>query len=101
MYPTIIGDEEAPLALPICCAVRERVAFGKPLCEDSVVRHNVAKSRMEIAQVSDYALMSCSLRIQHSPPYENTFCAVFFCRDYIAVARLPIASLPRLSIATG
>lgn len=31
---------------------RERIAFGKPLSEDSVVRHNVARSRMEIDQVS-------------------------------------------------
>lgn len=30
---------------------RERVAFGKPLSQDSLVRHNVALSRMEIAQV--------------------------------------------------
>lgn len=31
--------------------LRERIAFGKALSEDSLVRHNVAHSRMEIAQV--------------------------------------------------
>lgn len=30
---------------------RERVAFGKALSEDSVVRYQVAECRMEIAQV--------------------------------------------------
>lgn len=37
----------------VCCVLlhRERVAFGKALSEDSVVRQAVAQSRMDIAQV--------------------------------------------------
>lgn len=31
---------------------RERVAFGQALSEDSLVRHHVAQSRMDITQVT-------------------------------------------------
>lgn len=51
--PIMMAEQEAMLTSLTCSVVRERVAFGKPLCEDSVVRHNVANSRMEIEQVSD------------------------------------------------
>lgn len=37
--------------------LRDRAAFGSALSEDSLVRHRVAQSRMEIAQVT-YSLNS-------------------------------------------
>lgn len=40
-----------PLSNTLCILVRDRVAFGKALSEDSLVRHHVAQSRMEINQV--------------------------------------------------
>lgn len=44
---------------PVSLFPRERVAFGKPLSEDSLVRHNVAQSRMEIAQVMTEGRGAC------------------------------------------
>ncbi|MBW2212085.1 MAG: acyl-CoA dehydrogenase family protein [Deltaproteobacteria bacterium] len=44
-----IGAAERALELT-CDRARERVAFGKPLAENNVVVHGIAKSRMEIDQ---------------------------------------------------
>ena len=42
-----IGVAERALEL-MCCRVRSRVAFGKPIAEQGTIRADIAKSRMEI-----------------------------------------------------
>lgn len=51
LFPRCLLNDLAP---PPCtlCFFRDRAAFGKALSEDSLVRHHVAQSRMEIAQVT-------------------------------------------------
>jgi acyl-CoA dehydrogenase len=44
-----IGVAERALEL-MCCRVRSRVAFGKPIAEQGTIRADIAKSRMEIEQ---------------------------------------------------
>lgn len=44
-------DTLMPSSPALCTLARDRVAFGKVLSEDSLVRHHVAQSRMEIDQV--------------------------------------------------
>jgi acyl-CoA dehydrogenase len=44
-----IGVAERALEL-MCCRVRSRVAFGKPLAEQGTIRVDIAHSRMEIEQ---------------------------------------------------
>jgi acyl-CoA dehydrogenase len=45
----LIGQAERALEL-MCRRVRERVAFGKPLAEQGVIRADIANSRIEIEQ---------------------------------------------------
>ena len=45
----LIGLAERALAF-MCKRARERVAFGKPLAEQGALRHEIARSRIEIDQ---------------------------------------------------
>ena len=56
----LIGIAERALEL-MCCRVKSRVAFGKPLAEQGTIRADIAKSRIEIDQARLLTLRAAQL----------------------------------------
>jgi acyl-CoA dehydrogenase len=56
----LIGIAERALEL-MCCRVKSRVAFGKPLAEQGTIRADIAKSRLEIDQARLLTLRAAQL----------------------------------------
>ena len=56
----LVGIAERALGL-MCCRVKSRVAFGKPLAEQGTIRADIAKSRIEIDQARLLTLRAAQL----------------------------------------
>jgi acyl-CoA dehydrogenase len=56
----LIGIAERALEL-MCCRVKSRVAFGKPLAEQGTIRADIAKARIEIDQARLLTLRAAQL----------------------------------------